>query len=205
MIGQALRRVGWRQWVWLLIGLALIVLMRKNLLGYDERLAPLPVEGALKQRVVTRNLAVTVNGFRLAHSYKASGARMFGDEAVVLKTAGIWMSVVLSMEALQQPVGMVTARLRAADGAYYNAGGNERPYAKGVNLASEAVAPGLPLNGAFFFELPPAQLAGAHLEIFTNPHLPGSNDALIDIDLGLDKAAAAELVAKAAAEVSLLP
>lgn len=205
MIAPGLRRTGWRQWLWVLVGLALIVLMRKNLLSYDERLAPLPVHGAVKERVAGRNFAVTVNGFRLAHSYKTAGAWISRQDNVVLKTPGIWMSTVVSLEAFQQPVGAVTARLRARDGSYYNAGGSDRPSVKGVNLAGQTVLPGLPQNGAYFFELPPAQLVGAHLEFFTASHVPGSNDSVIDVDLGLDQAKVDELVAKAPAEVSLLP
>ncbi|MBO9664811.1 hypothetical protein [Dokdonella sp.] len=205
MIAQSLRRVGWRQWVWVVIGLALIVLMRKNMLSYDERLAPLPVHGALEQRVVGRTFAVTVKGFRLARSYKTAGGWVSRQQTLVLKTPGIWMSTVVSLEAFQQPVGAVSARVRAADGSYYTAGASDRPTVKGVNLTGEPVLPGLPQNGAYFFELPPAQLVGAHLEFFTAPHVPGSNDALVDIDLGLDKAKVDELVAKAPDEVSLLP
>lgn len=205
MIAPGLRRIGWRQWAWVLVGLALIVLMRKNLLSYDERLAPLPVHGALKQRVAGRNFAVTVNGFRLARSYKTAGAWISRQDSVVLKTPGIWMSAVVSLEAFQQPVGAVTARLRARDGSYYTAGGSDRPSVKGVNLTGQTVLPGLPQNGAYFFELPPAQLVGAHLEFFTAPHVPGSNDSVIDVDLGLDQAKVDDLVAKAPAEVSLLP
>ena len=205
MIAHGLRRIGWRQWVWVLIGLALIVLMRKNLLSYDERLAPVPVHGAVKERVAGRNFAVTVNGVRLARSYKTAGAWISRQDTVVLKTQGIWMSAVVSLEAFQQPIGAVTARLRALDGSYYNAGGSDRPNVKGVNLTSQTVLPGLPQNGAYFFELPPAQLVGAHLEFFTAPHVPGSNDSLIDIDLGLDKAKVDDLLAKAPDEMSLLP
>lgn len=60
--------------------------------------------------------------------------------------------------------------------------------------------PGQPVRGAYFFELPPAQLPGAYLQLFSGAH-PPKLDAVVDVDLGIGEAA----VARAVDELDLRP
>lgn len=203
MIRQVLRRIGWRELFWLVVGLALIVLMRKSLLSYEEKLAPIKVSAALKQRAVAGDFAVTVDGFSFAHRYKTVGEYPNKDEARVLKTSGIWVAVPVKIEALREP-GSIGVRLRTREGLEYRNNSEKRPIAEGVNLAFHRVVPGLPQSGTFFFELPLAQLPGAHLEVFAGAFTP-TLGTVIDIDLGLDKATTKDLLAQAVAEVDLRP
>ncbi len=201
MIRQALRRLGWRDLCWFVAGFALIVLMRRNLLDYEQQMAEVRVPAAIGTRTLLDDIAVTVEGFRLAHGYRIAGSDSGGDaaEGRVLKTPGLWVAVPLTIEMRRAP-GYVSARLRTRDGLLYSANSDNRPYLRGVNIAGTQVLPGLPKRGVFFFEAPPQKLVGAHLELF---HGLGQSslDAVVDIDLGIDAAA----LANARDEVDLRP
>lgn len=203
MIRRNLRGIGWRELCWLALGLVLIVTMRKSLLGYADKLAPVPVPAEFKQRVVTRDFAITAEGFSLARRYRTSAGFLKEDEVRVLKTPGVWVAVPVEIEALREPI-VVRARLRTRDGLEYLSASDQRPAVPGVNLASGEVIAGLPKRGKFFFELPPDALPGAHLEFFSGTTQP-MLDAVVDVDLRLGKTTAADLLALVAEEVDLRP
>lgn len=109
MSGAASRPRG-RMWatlrslLWLATGLVLVVAMIKAQSSYDEKIAPLLKTGALGQRVPARNFAVTVRRPRLAQSYTVADNTLFdGSPVRTLRTPGVWMSVVVEVEALQDP------------------------------------------------------------------------------------------------------
>lgn len=140
---------------------------------------------------------------KLAHAYLMR-ARQAGEPPFRLATSGIWVSAVVSLEALEQP-GIIGARLRTRDGRIYPSAGADRPLLPGTNLAGTASSPGLPRSGVFFFELPPDQLEGLHMEIFWDRHAPQPWDSVIDIDLGLDRAMATQRLDDAPAALDLRP
>lgn len=189
MIARVLRRLGWRDLCWFAVGVALIVLMRRDLLGYEQQLAEVTVPAALGRRVAVRDFAVTVDGFQLARSYRVADGGTGG--ARVLRTPGIWVSVPLRIEMLREP-GVVTARLRTRDGLSYRSNGDQRPALRDANVAGRQILPGLPLAGRLFFEVPPGKLPGAHLQLFHGAS-PPSLDAVVDVDLGIDEAALARV------------
>jgi hypothetical protein len=112
--------------------------------------------------------------------------------------------VVLKLEALREP-GLFNARIRTRDGLIYQANGDARPRARGVNLSGVEVAPGLPATGAFFFEMPPAELPGAHLQVYWGGLTPTDMDSLIDVDLGTGARSSDALAAQTVAEIDLRP
>lgn len=126
MIAQALRRIGWREVCWFAAGFALIVLMRRDLLGYEQQLAPVVVPAVLKQCITVRDFAVTVDGFRLAHRYRVVDANDADKHERVLQSPGLWVSVPVEIDRPQRP-GIVGARLRTRDGLLYAANGDRRP------------------------------------------------------------------------------
>lgn len=199
MMRRALRGLGWRDAGWFVVGFALIVLMRRHLLDYEQQLAEVHVPVAIGQRAATDDFAVTVEGFRLARSYRVAGGDADGDAGRVLKTPGIWVAVPVTIEMLREP-GFVGARLRTRDGSLYRVNSDKRPDLRGVNIAQNQMLPGLPKKGALFFEVPPEKLAGARLELF-HGLMPPSLDAVVDVDLGLGDAA----LASARDEVDLRP
>lgn len=192
MIPRVLRRIGWREPCWFVAGLALIVLMRRDLLGFEQQLAPVIVPAATGERIVTREFAATVAGFALARRYRVVDPDAYpaDEKERVLKTPGVWMSVPVTIEMLHRP-GFVGARLRTRDGLLYGANGTQRPKLRGINRSGEVLDPGLPVDATYFFEVPPERLPGAHLQLFPGS-LPPKLDAVVDIDLGVDAATVAQ-------------
>jgi hypothetical protein len=193
----------WRNLAWVAIGLALILLMRKSEPSYEDKLAPLPVHGQLKQRVVARNFAVNVHGFALAQSYQTAPDYKH-DDGQILRTPGVFMSVGTDLEALQE-TGYISARLHTKNGAYYDANKDERPHARGINIEGDELQPGLTEHGWLFFELPPDQVPGAHVQFYwgIDDSLAQTNDSLIDIDL--QTGTANEVAAKTKPMIDLRP
>jgi hypothetical protein len=186
---------GWREWLLLLGALVLIVLLRKGQPDYDARVAPLLVHGHGLDRVEGRNFAIDVKGFKVAGAYLVAGD-FSHPQPRQLKSSGVWLSVVGTLEALEKP-GIISARLQTRDGLFYDTSGSGRPKLDGVNLTDRFVAPGLPESGAYFFELPPDKLQGAHLQVYWGNLTPGLMDSLVDIDLGIDAARARALLDEA--------
>lgn len=197
--------LSWRSLAWLLVGLVLVVLLCKWQLDYNDKLAPLVRTGALKQRIAARNFAVTVDGFRLAQSYTvANSEAIHGPDAITLRTPGVWMSVVARVEALRD-AGYVSARLHTRDGFYYTANDDKRPRANGVNLSGASLATALPQTGAYFFELPPSQVPGAHIQFYWGLLTPEGMDSLLDVDLDTGRMTLQDVHAKTAANIDLRP
>ena len=194
MSAQRTRRVRWRDAVLVLVALALIVVLREAEPSYDEKLAPIVVHGSAKlERVEARNFAVDVRGFKLARAYLVAGP-YHDPKPKRVSTSGVWLSLVAEVEALQTP-GYVSAFVRTRDGLKYRAGDRPR---HPINLGGRSLAPALPEHGAWFVELPPDALEGAHLEVLWGASgSPGRVDHLVDIDLGIDAERARALLAEA--------
>lgn len=184
-----------------LLALAAIVALRKAEPSYTEKLAPIVLHGSAElERIQARNFSVDVRGFKAAHAYLVAGP--FHDpQPRRVSTSGVWLSVVAEVEALQTP-GMVEAFVRTRDGWKYRASRDRPKHA--INLGTRILAPALPEHGAWFVELPPDALEGAHLEVFWGASgSPGRVDHLVDIDLGIDAARAKALLAEAPPLVDL--
>lgn len=185
----------WRDALWIVLALIAVVALRKGESSYEQRDAPLVQRATGLGRAEGRNFAVDVSGFKAARAYLLKGG-LGRSEDMLLRTPGLWLSVVATVEATQRP-GYVQAQLRTRDGLVYAASSAERPKLRGVNLSERPVAPGLPENGAWFFELPADRLEGAHLQLYWGSGLPQGGDTLLDVDLGIDAARARKLLAEA--------
>ncbi|KRC34666.1 MULTISPECIES: hypothetical protein [unclassified Lysobacter] len=190
----AATRWRWRDLLWIALALVAVVALRTGQSDYEQRDAPL-LQSAPAARAVGRNFAVEVGRLKVARAYLLKGdfAR---PEDRTLRSPGVWLSVLAKVEALQRP-GYLSAQIRTRDGLVYVASNKERPKLDGFNLSERELAPGLPESGAWFFELPPDQLEGAHLQLYWGSLLPVGGDSLVDVDLRLDKAAARKLLADA--------
>lgn len=189
------------RWNWALLVLAVlaaVVWLRRHEPSYSERVAPVRVAGEPGRRVEARNFAVEVDTARLtvAKTLRGPPATSLATEPVLVRTPGVWLSVPARIEALREE-GMVSAIVRSRDGLVYNSGGSDRPKAPRLNLDDRFVAPGLPEEGHYFFELPPDRLQGARILLYWGGLTPGSNDALVDIDLGIDAEQARALLQQA--------
>ncbi|RDZ26452.1 hypothetical protein [Lysobacter silvisoli] len=189
-----LPRWRWRDALWIVLALVAVVALRKGQSDYEQRDAPL-LQSAPAARAQGRNFVVEVGRRKVAQAYLLKGEPGEpGDRT--LRSPGVWLSVLAKVEALERP-GYLTAQIRTRDGLIYVASNKERPKLKGFNLSERELAPGLPEEGAWFFELPPDQLEGAHLQLYWGSLLPVGGDSLVDVDLELDKAAAQKLLADA--------
>ena len=191
---RRLLRWRWRDALWIALALVAVVALRKGQSDYEQRDAPL-LQSAPAARAVGRNFAVEVGRLKVAHAYLLKGDYSQPEDRT-LRSPGVWLSVLAKVEALQRP-GYLTAQIRTRDGLVYVASNKERPKLKGFNLSERELAPGLAESGAWFFELPPDRLEGAHLQLYWGSLLPVGGDSLVDVDLGLDKAAARKLLADA--------
>ncbi|MGV8931050.1 MAG: hypothetical protein ACOH1R_02910 [Luteimonas sp.] len=195
---------------WVLVVAALlcavaIVWMRNHTPDVAARSKPYVHAGERGQKVLARNFSAEVKtgSPKFARAYLLE-ARHSGEPPFRLASHGIWVSTVVSLEALEQP-GTIGARLRSRSGRIYPAAGADRPSLPGTNLAGTVSSPGLPRSGVFFFELPPDQLEGLHMELFWDLHAPQPWDSVVDIDLGLDPERTRKLLADASAELDLRP
>lgn len=201
----ARRRWPWRSVVWLLAGFVLLVALVKAQLPYDAKIAPVLQSGAMQHRVVARNFAVNVHGYRLAQSYTVANSQNFnGPAQLTLQTPGVWMSVRVIAEVLDEP-GYVSARLHTRDGNYYAANGDSRPRLQGINLGGMELIPALPQDGVYFFELPPAQVPGAHIQFYRGLLTPPSMDSLLDVDLGTGRMTLQDVRAGTIQNIDLRP
>lgn len=188
-----LSRGRWRYALWIVLALAAIVALRKGESDYEQRDAPLLQSGAPQTRALGRNFAVQTGSIKTARAYLLKGDFSQPQDRV-LRSPGVWLSVLAEVEALQTP-GYVTAQLRTRDGLIYVASNKERPKLPGINLSERELAPGLPEKGAWFFEVPADKLQGAHLQVYWGLLLPDGGDSLVDIDLKIDLARERKLTA----------
>lgn len=197
--------IRWPLLVATLICAVVILWIRNHTPDLEEKSRPYVHSGERGQKVVARNFAAEVKTTspKVAHAY-VMPARRPGEARLRLVSSGIWVSAMVSLEALEEP-GIIGARLRTRDGRTYPAAGPDRPSLPGINLGKLVSSPGLPSSGIFFFELPPDQLEGLHMELFWERYAPQPWDSVIDIDLGLDQARARQLLADAPAELDLQP
>jgi len=195
----------WRDALWIALTLAAVVALRKGESDYEQRDAPLLQRAptAAPARAEGRNFAVEVKRLKVARAYLLKGDYR-RPEDYQLRTPGVWLSVLGQTEALREP-GYVSAQLRTRDGLVYLATSPERLKLDGFNLRERALAPGLPEQGAWFFEVPPDRLQGAHLQFYWGNLLPHGGDSLVDVDLGIDAAKARTLMAEAKPVLDLRP
>lgn len=189
-----LPRWRWRDLLWIVLALAAVVALRKGESSYEQRDAPL-LQAAPAARAAGRNFAVEVGRLKVAQAYLLKGDYAHPEDRV-LRSPGVWLSVLAKVEATQRP-GYLSAQIRTRDGLVYAASNPNRPKLPGLNLSERALAPGLPESGAWFFELPPDRLEGAHLQLYWGNGLPTGGDSLVDVDLKLDRAAARKLLGEA--------
>jgi len=181
--------------------LGLIVFLRRHQPSYEEKVAPLRVTGTINAPAKARNFEVKVKRLKLARAYRIDG-RYDGDPSRVVRADGIWLSALLEVTATGEP-GFVSAQLRTRDGRLYAASGPDRPKLDGVNLAGTSLATGITASGAYFFDVPEDRLEDATLQFYWGLGAPGSMDHLLDIDLGLEVKALAELRDEAVPELDM--
>lgn len=144
----------------------------------DLQQSPMVVSAAVAEPASGRNIRATVHSVGVTETV-AAGNGWAG------KTAGIWVVVELSVEAVvdDQGAALGTAILRVGDTTF---GASTRPGA--ATLASVGLATGIPLTGPLMFEVPAdvaasAEAHGATLELATNSDPRVDSLLVVPVDL----------------------
>ena len=177
------------------LALALVVTLRREQPSFEQKTAPMLLHAAAGEPVEARGFSVRVGKVKLAHAYRIDGEPRGGPGRDV-RADGIWLSALVEIERLQSN-GYVGAQLRTRDGRRYRAAPNERPDLAGFNLTDTTLVAGLPASGAYFFDVPADGLEGATLQFHDGNGAPAQLDHLVDVDVGLDAATVASLLAEA--------
>jgi hypothetical protein len=148
---------------------------------YGEMVAPLTYAGAKGEAVDARRFAVRVDS--------VSSAKSIQSHTKTIGTDNLFLIVSASAKSSRKPYHLDQPVLVTADGKKFAA--TDR-VDNAVTLAYKWAQPEIWVGGQFFFEVPPSALADAHV-VFS---LQGTLDDYapeIEIDLGLDEAAARKL------------
>ncbi|MFD0902544.1 hypothetical protein [Actinomadura sediminis] len=152
-------------------------------------LDPIRTDGRIGAEVATPAFTLRVESVAAARSLAPDS--VLGDKPPVA-TDGVYIVVRARGMARDEPVQLRSAALETPDGHTFEPA--QRPGAADPPQAT--LQPMLWTNTAFVFELPKDRVAGAHLVVGTGGLLPQLSSAA-DIDLGLTRSRAAELVRKA--------
>ncbi|GAA0365548.1 DUF4352 domain-containing protein [Actinoallomurus spadix] len=168
---------------------------------YDHRYAPLATEGRVGAPVRAGGFVVRVDRVTAARS-----ATPDGDELV--RPDGVFLIVTVSAMSRRAPLILSTALLRTRDGNVYRDSVKNIIANDGDPFEMTTLAPSVWTRGAYVFEVPPSELAGATFVVSDRPanekdppkDFPAFGFELTaeaDIPLGLTEAGARRLVAGA--------
>jgi hypothetical protein len=152
-------------------------------------LDPIRTGGTVGQEVATRDFSVRVDKVEAARSL-APGFSLGGKPPV--GTDGVYLVVQLSATAAREPLQLRSAELETPGGYTFR----EDPRTSDVSVSQPTFQPMIWTSTKLVFELPKDRVEGAHLVVGTGGLLPQLSSAA-DIDLGLGKDRAAELLRKA--------
>lgn len=142
----------------------------------ETQLRPFVTEGAASEVVEGRAFRAVVNQVVGGRTLTGTGAAHASD--------GVWLDITVRTEAISRPATISWAAIRGRDGAIY-------PATQLIiqPLVSGSIEPGIPLLGHVYVEVPAADLAGSSLQLSTEAY-DRRLDSVLQIDLGLDAAAA---------------
>ncbi|GII85319.1 hypothetical protein Ssi03_33090 [Sphaerisporangium siamense] len=189
----------WRRLLAAVVGVALVcgaVYTRSIELTPDELNDPLTTSGGMGDALVTGQFTTRAEKVEFARSVRVKRTYSTDDAP----TDHIFMIVKVSATAPRRPI-QLAAHLVTADGARFDTTDRVETTA---TFAYKWVQSGWWASGLFFFEIPPARVAGARLVVSVPNTLYGDvYQPETSADLGLDAAGAARLIdaAKDAYEV----
>ncbi|MEU5991308.1 hypothetical protein ABZ806_20260 [Spirillospora sp. NPDC047418] len=152
-------------------------------------LDPIRTGGTIGEQVATRDFSVRVDGVVAARSL-APGFSLGRKPPV--GTDGVYLVVRLSATAAREPLQLRSADLETPGGYTFHAD----PRTSDVSVNQPTFQPMIWTSTKLVFELPKDRVEGARLVVGTGGLLPQLSSAA-DIDLGLGKDRAAELLQKA--------
>lgn len=142
---------------------------------YADLTGPIPVDGAMHDRVHARSFDVRLDEVVFARALKTN---QFGQEKL-LTTSGLWAVVSTSLTA-------TAASTTVADGTWQGPTGLRYHQTERLgyrqDMPPHGVDPGLEKRGLFVFEVPPDQIDGARLLISARQFGPLDAQARISLD-----------------------
>lgn len=161
-----------------LVLVVLIAVLQRFVVGKDDMVDPITTEGSADAAVSTDDFTVEVSEVDLTTVLEVSSGLDGGTEAI--EANGAWVVVWARVTATHSTIHNFPAELRMKDGATYF----ERGWFTD-SLDRETFSPGLPLHGAFVFEIPVGRFEEPVL-VLTNAHgFDGRLGAQAAIDLAL--------------------
>ncbi|MEV8634440.1 hypothetical protein AB0395_22565 [Streptosporangium sp. NPDC051023] len=185
----------WRKLGGLLAGVALAataVWAQTFAYTRDDRGAPLTWTGGLGDEVKASRVWVQAKAVHAAKAIETTGTNGKPQRAT---TTAIFLVVDLAAQSTWEPQRIVSQEILTQSGRRYSATDRVN---ETQTIKQFFVQPGWWVSGPAVFELPASELAGARIVVssaggaITEPSAPE-----VEIDLGLDEAAAARLVSEA--------
>ncbi|MBX6385757.1 MAG: DUF4352 domain-containing protein [Microbispora sp.] len=165
-------------------------------MSFEQRTSYLTYKGRIGETVETKRFTVKVLSVSAAHAVDTTN---FSSKTVKVATSNLFLLVDVSATSAREPFRLSTLLppvLLTEDGRRY------QPTDKvdeSLTLFNKWIQPGFWSSGVLVFEVPPDAVAGASF-VFIPPVSPLVNDNYApeaQIDLGLSRAAADRLIAKA--------
>ncbi|MGW0807612.1 hypothetical protein [Nonomuraea sp. NPDC002799] len=151
----------------------------------EQRSAPLTYAGAKGEIVDAKRFTVRLDAF--------TAARSIQDGSQTIGTDQLFLIVSVSAKSSLKPYHLGQPVLLTADGKKFDA--TDR-VDTGVTMSTTWVQPDIWVSGRFYFEVPPSALPGARVVFGLPPSvLVESYQPEVEVDLGLDEAAAGKLAA----------
>ncbi|GII67296.1 hypothetical protein Skr01_73810 [Sphaerisporangium krabiense] len=183
-----------RRLIGAVVGLALVcgaVYVQTFVLSPEELKDPLTASGGMRDALVTDQFTTRVEQVEFTRSVQVKRTYSTDDA----RTEQIFMVVKVSATAPRRPI-QLTARLVTADGARF---ATTDRVGTAATFANKWVQPGWWASGLFFFEVPPARVAGARLVVSAPGNIlyGDTYQPETSTDLGLDETAAARMIGAA--------
>ncbi|MEU3308815.1 hypothetical protein ACWGSK_26670 [Nocardiopsis sp. NPDC055551] len=155
-----------------------ITLCQHFVVAKDKMVEPIGTSGSAREPVVTDDFTLEIDRVDLSTSLSATDA--FGESTEPVEANGVWVLVWARMTAEHTTMVGFPAELRMKDGTTYF-----EPSWFPDAMDRATLSPGLPLYGAFVFEVPEKEIDEPSLVVTNAPGFEGRLGAQAAVDLEL--------------------
>ena len=155
-----------------------IAVLQHFVVAKDKMVDPISTSGSAEEPVVTDDFTLDVDRVDLSTSLRATDN--LGDPAEPVEANGVWVLVWARMTAERTTMVHFPAELRMKDGTTYF-----EPSWFPDAMERATLSPGLPLYGAFVFEVPEEKIDDPSLIVTHAPGFESRLGAQADVDLKL--------------------
>ena len=155
-----------------------IALCQHFVVAKDKMVEPISTSGSAEEPVVTDDFTLEIDRVDLSTSLSATDS--FGESTEPAEANGVWVLVWARMTAEHTTMAEFPAELRMKDGTTFFEPGW---FPDAMDRAT--LSPGLPLYGAFVFEVPEKEIDEPSLVVTNAPGFEGRLGAQAAVDLKL--------------------